>query len=84
MVITGTLCFMTIDRGAPEPLYEQLAAILRRRIQSGELPSRSAIPPLTALQSGYGLSGMTVQHAISLLADEGLIKKVPGRGNFVV
>lgn len=74
---------MTIDHGAAEFPYEQLAAILRRRIESGEYAPGRKIPPVIALQEEFSLSSMTVRRAVGVLADEGLLVKVPGRGTFV-
>jgi DNA-binding GntR family transcriptional regulator len=74
---------VAIDHGAAEFPYLQLARILRERIQSGQYPPGRKIPPLTALQEEFGLSDMTVRRAVGLLADEGLLEKVPGRGTFV-
>ena len=74
---------MTIDHGAAEFPYLQLARILRGRIASGEYPAGRKIPPLIELQEEFGLSSMTVRRAVGVLADEGLLVKVPGRGTFV-
>lgn len=78
-----TLCYMPVDHGAPEPLYLQLAAILRERIASGELPPRSKLPTLAELAGEHDLAITTVQKAVGLLKDEGLVVAYPGRGTFV-
>jgi DNA-binding GntR family transcriptional regulator len=72
---------MSINRDAPEPLYRQLAAILRTRINSGELQGR--VPGIPRLAVEYDVAEMTVRHAINLLKDEGILVSVPGRGTFV-
>jgi DNA-binding FadR family transcriptional regulator len=72
-----------IDHEAAEFPYLQLAAILRDRISTGRYPAGRKIPSLIALEDEFGLSNMTVRRAVSLLADEGLLVKVPGRGTFV-
>jgi DNA-binding GntR family transcriptional regulator len=74
---------VTIDHGAAEFPFEQLARILRGRIQSGEYPHGRKIPSLIALEQEFGLSSMTVRRAVNTLAAEGLLVKVPGRGTFV-
>jgi DNA-binding transcriptional regulator YhcF (GntR family) len=79
----ATLCCVTVDHGAPEPLYLQLAALLREQIASGQLPSRSKLPTLGQLASDHTLAITTVQKAITLLKDEGLIVAYPGRGMYV-
>jgi len=82
-VASVTLCCVTVDHGAPEPLYAQLAAILREQIASGALPSRSRLPSLSELAAGHDLAITTVQKALGVLKDEGLIVTYPGRGMFV-
>jgi DNA-binding GntR family transcriptional regulator len=74
---------VAIDHGAAEFPYLQLARILRERIRDGTYPPGRKIPPLTALQEEFGLSDMTVRRAVGVLAAEGLLEKVPGRGTFV-
>lgn len=80
---TITLCYVTVDHGAPEPLYLQLAALLREQIDSGVLPKRSKLKTLTELAGEHELAITTVQKAITLLKDEGLIVAYPGRGMYV-
>jgi GntR family transcriptional regulator len=75
---------VSIDHGAEEPPYLQLAGILRAQIDSGELPRGRALPSLTYLMQHYGLSRNTVRRAIGVLIDEGLVRTRPGWGTFVV
>jgi GntR family transcriptional regulator len=75
---------VTIDHGAAEFPYQQLAAILRGRIADGTYPAGRRLPPLIALEEEFGLSSMTVRRAVAVLADEGLVRTVPGRGTFVM
>ena len=74
---------MIIDPQAPEPAYEQLAAIIRGRIEDGTYAPRTAIPSITEIVAETGLAIGTVRKAIRVLADEGLIRTVPGHGTFV-
>ena len=74
---------MSIDHGAAEFPFEQLARILRARIESGQYPAGRKIPPLIELQEEFGLSSMTVRRAVKQLSDDGLLLRVPGRGTFV-
>jgi DNA-binding GntR family transcriptional regulator len=71
-----------IDPHAPEPSYQQLAAILRARIKSGEIGPREPLPSITYLVGETGLAIGTVRKAIGVLVDEGLAYTVPGRGTF--
>jgi DNA-binding GntR family transcriptional regulator len=73
---------MTIDRGAPEELHAQLAEILRAQIESGELPPRTKLEPQLDMAARYGVSRGTVARATDLLAEEGLVRWVKGRGLF--
>jgi len=79
----ATLCYMPVDHGAPEPLYLQLAGILRDQMRDGTLPPRSKLPTLTELAGEHDLAVTTVQKAVGLLKDEGLIVAYPGRGMYV-
>ncbi len=73
-----------IDLLSAEPSYLQLAAILRARIEAREIPPEHALPSLTFLVQETGLAVGTVRKAIKVLADEGLVVTVPGRGSFVI
>lgn len=74
---------VTLDRSAPELLRDQLAALIRKKISSGEWPARTAIPSMTTLAADFGVSVVTVQSAIRMLKDEGLLFAVTGKGTFV-
>lgn len=74
---------MPLDPTAPELLYEQLAAALRQRIASGDLPPRTAIPSVLTLVEEYGVANGTVRKALTILTEEGLVHSVPGKGTFV-
>ncbi len=72
-----------IDFGAPEPLYRQVADLLRQRIESGEYPPRTAIPSIVKLTAELGVAEVTVRKALDMLKREGLLITTPGRGTFV-
>jgi GntR family transcriptional regulator len=74
---------VAIDHEDAEFPFRQLAAILRARIASGEYAPGRKIPSLIALQAEFSLSSMTVRRAVGILAAEGLLIKVPGRGTYV-
>jgi GntR family transcriptional regulator len=75
--------FMRLDRTAPEPLYQQLASLIRVQIESGRLRPRTAIPSIEVLAAEHGVSAVTVKQAIDVLKREGLVHGVPGKGTFV-
>ena len=70
-----------VDDQSPEPLYRQVASILRERIASGDISSR--LPSLKTITQEYGVSHVTAEKAVALLREEGLVVVVIGRGAFV-
>lgn len=74
---------MEIDSGGIEAPYRQLAAILRERITSGQIPVGRKIPSQMELEQESGLSRSTVKKALDVLKEEGLIVSSPGRGMYV-
>jgi len=76
------VCGVNIDAGSPDWPYQQVASRLRERIRAGELGPR--LPSYMALAHELGVSPMTVQRAIRVLRDEGLVVTYPSRGTFVV
>jgi len=72
---------VTVDPDEPTPLYEQVAAILRGRIGSGDLTGR--VPSIMAIAQEFGVAKGTAERALAILRDEGLITVVIGRGAFV-
>jgi GntR family transcriptional regulator len=73
-----------IDPLGPVPLYQQLADALRARITSGDLPAGRALPSRERLADEYGVARGTVERALSVLREQGLVATTPGRGVFVV
>lgn len=73
-----------VNRGSAVPPWEQLAGILRGRIQSGELPSGTRLPSIIALSQEYDLAPVTVRKALTALQREGLVESRVGWGSFVV
>jgi GntR family transcriptional regulator len=78
-----TVITMEIDREGPEPPYRQLAAYLRGQIQSGEIPPDRPVPSKKTLQQRFGVAGNTIDKAIQLLKDEGLVHTIKGMGIYV-
>jgi DNA-binding GntR family transcriptional regulator len=73
---------MTIDEASPEWPYRQLATQIRARIERGELGPR--LPSIMSLAEQARVSTRTMQRAIDLLKEEGVLYTAPGRGTFVV
>jgi GntR family transcriptional regulator len=72
-----------IDRWAEDPLYIQLAAILRGQIESGELQPGQQLPSEATLTQRHGIARNTVRQAIRVLRDEGLVETRQQRGSRV-
>lgn len=75
---------MTVDHEGGQPLYIQLADILRDAIKRGDYQPGRLIPSETRLSQENGINRLTVRKAVHLLTEEGLVKSVPGRGVYVV
>ena len=72
-----------LDMYSDVPLYEQLAAILRERIRTGQLKHLDPLPSETTLEQEFEVSRDTVRRAIQQLRDEGLVFTVRRRGTYV-
>ena len=57
---------------------------LKRNIQEGTYPYGTALPAERELAESFGLNRSTVRAAIQTLVEEGLLKKVQGKGTFVM
>jgi GntR family transcriptional regulator len=73
---------VSLDHDSVTPLYAQLAAILRGKIERGELSGR--LPSVKDLQQQYDVAQGTAERAYALLRKEGLIQSGQGRGHFTV
>lgn len=72
-----------IDQWARDPLRDQLAAVLRAKIESGEWPPGYRLPGEVRLAQEYGVARGTVRAALDLLREEGRVVTFTGRGSFV-
>jgi len=71
---------MPIRHDSPVPVYRQLAALVRERIESGELRPGYPVPSEGQLMGEHGVSRDTVRRACDVLRGEGLIITVQGKG----
>jgi GntR family transcriptional regulator len=67
------------------PLHLQIRSALRDAIGRGELVIGDRLPPERELATSFGVSRMTLRHALEVLARDGSIERRPGRagGTFV-
>ena len=72
-----------MDRKSGVPLYLQLAAIIRHRIERGALAEGSKVPSLHDLHNEYGVARITARQAMDRLERDGLISRQKGKGTFV-
>jgi DNA-binding GntR family transcriptional regulator len=75
---------VTVDHEGKTPLYQQIAAILRDEIGRGVYPPGRPVPSETQLMQRYEVARLTARKAVRVLADEGLVEVVPGRGAYVL
>lgn len=64
-------------------MKEQIAADLRARIEAGEWGPRRRLPTVVHLSQHYGVAKDTVQLALGLLRELGIVYTVRNRGTFV-
>ena len=72
---------LVLDHDSPVPLWQQLAGILRDKIESGEITGR--VPSILTVAQTYEVGHSTAQRALAVLRDEGLITGSQGRGYYV-
>jgi GntR family transcriptional regulator len=65
------------------PSYVQAADALRSEIKSGLLKPGQRLPSVRELSDRFGIAPATIQNALRLLRDEGLIFSSSTRGYFV-
>jgi DNA-binding LacI/PurR family transcriptional regulator len=64
------------------PINEQIARELQKRILKGEIPVDSRIPPTKAFAKIHGVSLVTMQKCLTILSKQGYLKRTPYRGSF--
>ena len=74
---------VSVDHESNVPPYRQVAAVLRARIESGDLAPRQRLPSIAGLVQEYGIARTTAAKALKVLVDEGLAEVVPGWGTYV-
>jgi DNA-binding GntR family transcriptional regulator len=67
-----------MNQNLPLPKYHQIYLVLCEKLQEGKFDS--GLPGELALMQQYSVARVTVRRALSQMAEEGLIKREPGRG----
>jgi GntR family transcriptional regulator len=71
------------DRRRPEPLWYQVEQAIRAMIKGGEWATGDQIPAEDRLCTLFGVSRITLRHALRNLEEHGLLRREHGRGTFV-
>ena len=72
-----------IDKNAPEAAYLQLYRSIREAITDGSYRCGDRLPGKRAIAEDAGVSVITAEHALQLLADEGYIELRERSGSYV-
>lgn len=83
-MINSTMRTPELDRDEGVPIYDQVAAEIRRSIADGEAKAGERLPPAIDLADVLGVNKNTVIRAMHLLREEGLLDFTRGRGIRVV
>ncbi|NRT72013.1 GntR family transcriptional regulator [Clostridium beijerinckii] len=67
-----------------QPLYLKLYNSLYDKIVSGEYSEGEKLPTEKELAEQFNVSNITSKKSLEMLADNGMIKRVPGKGSFVI
>ena len=73
-----------LSRDGDVPLYAQVAAAIRERIQAGRLAGGTKLPATRELASRLRVNRATAVEAYRLLRDDGWVRSGVGSGTFVV
>lgn len=65
-------------------LYHQILSRLHERIDSGDIGVGARLPSEADLERDYGVSRTTARRALDELRRQGLVRREPGRGTFLV
>ena len=71
------------DKASDVPMYQQIVAYMKGKIESGEWPVNSKLPPQRVLAKQLGVNRSTVVTALEELKAQGLLEATVGSGTRV-
>ena len=71
------------DPATAPPLHVQIGRLLLREIMAGRYPEGQRLPPERELAASMGVAVGTLRKALAALADQGVLERVQGSGNYV-
>jgi GntR family transcriptional regulator len=71
------------DPHGPELVYVLIANDIERQAHDGTLVPGQRLPGEDDLATEYGVARMTVRRAMRELRERGLVRTVPGKGNYI-
>lgn len=75
---------MNVQRGSPTPLYYQIKQDILERISKGDYAPGYRLPGESEMCKAYGVSKITVIRALNDLSHEGVLRRIVGKGTYVV
>ncbi len=72
-----------IEFEKPQALYQQIVSGLEQQIYSGKLLPGDKLPTTLDMSKQFGLAKNTVQQALTVLVERGMVERTTGRGTFV-
>ncbi|MCE9613906.1 MAG: substrate-binding domain-containing protein [Lentisphaerae bacterium] len=80
MNMSGLLEFRVMPSGNAA---DQIAQHVRELVERAQLQPEAALPPTAVLAARWHTSVASVQHAMTRLVEEGVVRRTPRRGTFV-
>lgn len=77
------MIYLSQDAAVPAPMYQKIADELIEKIEKGDLRAGDRLPTEVELGGAYGVSRITVTHAIRVLQNRNLVYRVKGSGTYV-
>ena len=74
---------MSVDLDRTRPIWRQIAAIIKGRIDDGTYPAGSKVPSVVDISTEFEVAASTAQKVLGHLKTEGLVRTEVGLGSFV-